>query len=95
MEISFSAYNFGHLITADLLDCLRDLPLVSVGVKKHKDAVSIELVDRFKQNLQSRFFYRMVNFHQIGYQEGQRGSQAARTLANLLNPYFMLVMKLI
>src|SRR5687768_2679611 len=44
-------HNLGHLFRADLLDRLRDLPFVAIGVKKHEDSVSIELIDRFQQNL--------------------------------------------
>src|SRR6516165_4801226 len=50
---SAPAHDFGHLLKADLVDRLRDLPLIPVGVERHEDPVPKELLHRFQQDLET------------------------------------------
>src|SRR6516165_5665770 len=92
---STMGHDLGHLFKADLLDRLRDLPLIAVGVEKHEDPVPVELVDRFQQDLQAGLLHGGVDLVEIGHQKGQRDPKAVWTLADLSGPNPVLVMKLI
>src|SRR5688572_18177952 len=88
-------HDLSHLFKADLFDRLRDLPLVPIGVEKHEDAVSIELVDRFRQDLKTGFLHHCVDLLEIRHQQCQCNPEAVRAFTYPSGPNLMLVMKLI
>jgi hypothetical protein len=48
-------HKLGYFVQANLLDRLRDFPIIAIRVEKHEDPVTIELLDWFQQNLNTGF----------------------------------------